>query len=346
MEVFLWLIAISSTVSGFELTVFNLNTLGNSYFDDLPIPSETEPYNVSSIKEETSKFLEDNYPNPALLFGFTNSLDDAQLVGFINPARKKKERFQGICDHLKNTRPDVVFLQEVWYQKDYNFLKQCLDGSGYQFSDFDPTCGHNPMSQLKCSGLVTLSQFPLEKEFWVPLRKGNDYGSLTNIRLYLEYALVRKALFHNIKVNGVSIDIVNTHLIPYYGHETENRILRRKQAKDICWVNKHRTFDLAILGMDMNDKKMTPVFKTFKRAGFVDLFNAKLKNPITFAHPDNNVVGENEEPATLDYIMIKEALMKNGIATIKEMKMETLKTDSGISFSDHETLSASFEVFI
>ena len=78
--------------------------------------------------------------------------------------------------------------------------------------------------------------------------------------------------------------------------------------------------------MDMNDKKMTPAFRTFKRAGFVDLFNAKLENPITFAHPDNNIVGENEEPATLDYIMIKDDLDDNGIVTIKEMKMETLKT--------------------
>ena len=208
------------------------------------------------------------------------------------------------------------------------------------------------MSQLKCSGLATLSQFPLEDEFWGNLRKGKDYATLTNVVLYLEFAITRKALFHNIKVNGTSVDIINTHLIPYDEDETENRALRKKQANDIRKIDKSRKYDLAILGMDMNDKKrtkenrLTPAFKSFKRTGFVDLFNFQLMNPITYGHPDNNMVGEGEEPATLDYIMIKESL-KDDISRvhIKEMKMETLKTDGGISFSDHEALSATFDIF-
>ena len=208
------------------------------------------------------------------------------------------------------------------------------------------------MSQLKCSGLVTLSQFPLEYEFWGNLRKGKDYATLILPALYLEFAITRKALFHNIKVNGTSIDIINTHLTPYYEDETENRALRKRQANDIRKFDKSRQYDLAILGMDMNDKKrtkenrLTPAFKSFKRTSFVDLFNFQLMNPITYGHPDNNMVGEGEEPATLDYIMIKESL-KDDISRvhIKEMKMETLKTDGGISFSDHEALSATFDIF-
>ena len=136
----------------------------------------------------------------------------------------------------------------------------------------------------------------------------------------------------------------NSHLTPYSKIETENRKLRKKQAKNICKIAKDRNYDFAILGMDMNDHKLTPAFRAFKKCGFLDLFNTNLKNPITFAHPDNNMVAKTEKPATLDYIMIKENM--NEMLTIKEMKMETLKTDSGVSFSDHEALSATFEVFI
>ena len=207
------------------------------------------------------------------------------------------------------------------------------------------------MSQLNCSGLVSLSQFPLKDEFWGNLRKGNDYATLASVPLYLEFAIARKALVHNIKVNGTSIDIINTHLTPYYKDETENRALRKRQANDIRKIVKGRKYDLAILGMDMNDKKrtkenrLTPAFKSFKRTGFVDLFNFQLMNPITYGHPDNNMVAEGEESATLDYIMIKECLKDELVVTIKEMKMETLKTDGGISFSDHEALSATFDIF-
>ena len=45
------------------------------------------------------------------------------------------------------------------------------------------------MLQLNCSGLLSLSQFPLEDEFWGNLRKGKDYATLANPALYLEFAI-------------------------------------------------------------------------------------------------------------------------------------------------------------
>ena len=207
------------------------------------------------------------------------------------------------------------------------------------------------MSVLECSGLVTLSQFPLEDEQWVNLSKGDDYATLTDLVLYAEYAVTRKALFHTIYINDVmmSTELINSHLTPYNKVETENRKLREKQAEDICEFSKGREYRpgvpvvISILGMDMNDQKISRPFRAFKRCGFADLFNSNLKNPITFAHPDNNMVSKTEKPATLDYIMIKDNM--NEMVTIKEMKMETLKTDGGISFSDHESLFATFEIF-
>ena len=96
--------------------------------------------------------------------------------------------------------------------------------------------------------------------------------------------------------------------------------------------------------MDMNDKKNSPAFQAFQNSGFVDLFNTQLLNPITYAHPDNNMVRDGEKPATLDYIMIKEK--RKGTVSIKRMGMESLKTEKGINFSDHEALFAALEIFV
>ena len=69
-----------------------------------------------------------------------------QLIAMLNPAKKKKERLEAICDHVKANSFDVVFLQEVWFKKDYDRLKTCLAGESYEFSSFDSECGTNPVS--------------------------------------------------------------------------------------------------------------------------------------------------------------------------------------------------------
>ena len=41
-----------------KLNVFNLNTWGSSYFEDLPIPSNEEPYDVESIRHTLIEVIE------------------------------------------------------------------------------------------------------------------------------------------------------------------------------------------------------------------------------------------------------------------------------------------------
>ena len=89
------------------------------------------------------------YPNPAMI-AFLKSLLSFQpttWIEMLNYARKKKKRFEAICNHLKTNRFDVVFLQEVWFKKDYDRLKTCLEGI-YEFSNFDSECGTNPVIML------------------------------------------------------------------------------------------------------------------------------------------------------------------------------------------------------
>ena len=208
------------------------------------------------------------------------------------------------------------------------------------------------MSVSKCSGLMTISKFKLRKERTASLPKGKDYltyNSFSDVTFYAEFGINRKILMHDIVVEGVRIRLINTHFSPY----EEFRQLRRKQAREVKRnFDKKGNFDVAILALDMNDppmvswetKKWTPAYKVLnEEVGFSDGFNNGY-NPITYADPNNSWSGNtDEEPQTLDYIMIKD---QRGKKTSKFVmfKFEDLKTESGISFSDHNSVTATIKI--
>ena len=59
--------------------------------------------------------------------------------------------------------------------------------------------------------------------------------------------------------------MVNTHLTPYDNKESQNRELREKQAKLICenLSTDPDGWDVAVLGMDMNDLPNSPAYNAF-----------------------------------------------------------------------------------
>ena len=199
---------------------------------------------------------------------------------------------------------------------------------------------------------MTISKFKLRKERTASLPKGKDYltyNSFSDVTFYAEFGINRKILMHDIVVKGVRIRLINTHFSPY----EEFRQLRRKQAREVKRnFDKKGNFDVAILALDMNDppmvswetKKWTPAYKVLnEEVGFNDGFNNGY-NPITYADPNNSWSGNtDEEPQTLDYIMIKD---QSGKKTSKFVmfKFEDLKTDGGISFSDHNSVTATIKI--
>ena len=167
------------------LNVFNLNTWAVSYFDDFPtqeketfpkisegfeakpsnLDSEVKPFNLTSAVESYLKFGEEFFRKQgfvsfltfkAILRLFQSFIQNDSLLQILNPALKKKERLDALCDHLNKNDFHVVFLQEIWYKHDYEFIKE-RTGKNYLITKFDPQCGStNPMTVLECSGLVTL----------------------------------------------------------------------------------------------------------------------------------------------------------------------------------------------
>ena len=167
------------------LNIFNLNTWAVSYFDDFPIQEketspnisedfeaksfnldfEAKPFNLTSAVQSYLTFGEEFFRNQGFVsvFKFKSIvrllklfIQNNSLVQLLNPALKKKERLDALCDHLNENDFHVVFLQEIWYKHDYEFIKE-QTGKDYLITKFDPQCGStNPMTVLECSGLVTL----------------------------------------------------------------------------------------------------------------------------------------------------------------------------------------------
>ena len=108
-----------------ELNIFNLNIWGVSYFDDdIPWSSINEKYNITSVRQSfvnvsisylelgsifainvltylKFQYLNESYPNPIMIPAIQKYVTDNALIGMLNSARKKSERLNSICNHLK-----------------------------------------------------------------------------------------------------------------------------------------------------------------------------------------------------------------------------------------------------
>ena len=201
--------------------------------------------------------MSENYPN-SLLLETIDLLPEETINAIINPAKAKKIRLEALCQHLNDENYDVVFLQEIWYEKDHEFLCQCTDHH-YEASDFSKHCGKPENSAfLICDGLMTLVRrraHDFDQLSGISLVNG-DHESETILPLYNEYFLKRKALVHDAKINGIEVRLVNVQLASFFDDpEQQNRVLRRQQAELICekLACKNGHYDLLILGMSMND---------------------------------------------------------------------------------------------
>ena len=235
-----------------KLRIFNLNTWAATYYDQ----GTTDPdFDVRLAKQEYIEFMTQNYPNPDLL-ATIDLLPDDIINKVINPAKDKKIRLEALCDHLNDENYDVVFLQEIWYEKDHDFMSQCTDHH-YEASEFTSHCGKPTTRYLVCDGLMTLVRrraYDFHRVPGITLVKG-DHRMETKLPLYHEYFLSRKALVHDAKINGIEVRLVNLQLSAFFNNPEQNRELRRGQAEMVCekLACKNGHYDLLVLGMSMND---------------------------------------------------------------------------------------------
>ena len=177
-----------------------------------------------------------------------------------DPGQKKStsQRMKKICEDIKKSNFDVVFLQEIWMVKYRSALKNCgypyiMDQKQYIGSKKEPSLA---------SGLMILSRHPIVKSmrFKLPHPKG-----LASFFLHGE-SLARKSLYlAQINVNGKNIWFANTHLVANYCDNDDwyncasYEGYRRKQTELIARiVETHSKNTPVVFGGDLNmgEKKL------------------------------------------------------------------------------------------
>ena len=90
----------------------------------------------------------------------------------------------------------------------------------------------------------------------------SDIASFIDFELFAQFQLTRKVLIVDVKIENTVIRLINTHLAPFSTTKKQNRQLRLDQAEFICDSAFHGTsWDLAIIGMDMNDTPDSTVYR-------------------------------------------------------------------------------------
>jgi len=181
-------------------------------------------------------------------------------------------RVERICDEIKRSQSDVIFLQEVWVREYREILKDCnfpysLDidtGVGLYKRVESGSIGSTVLRTISSllsvfispglgydSGLMILSKFPFEQnqvysklEFQV---NGNEDSFWDG-----EIAVMKGAVGVVINIRGKKVFLATTHLVANYGKEkyTKQRIDQLKQLK--LWIKEHSRGLPSIVGGDFN----------------------------------------------------------------------------------------------
>jgi endonuclease/exonuclease/phosphatase family metal-dependent hydrolase len=128
-------------------------------------------------------------------------------IPYITP--KPRLRLERLVKELEQLRPDLVALQEVWLEKDSDYLREKLQASGLSFSQrFAATS----LGSLGGAGLLLVSRYPLNSQQFQPFEAGN----WPHTPWHLDWLSHKGVLKTNVKTPIGTITFANTHLQATY----------------------------------------------------------------------------------------------------------------------------------
>ncbi|NXL44189.1 NSMA phosphodiesterase, partial [Podilymbus podiceps] len=158
-------------------------------------------------------------------------------------SKRRQERVQLIGDMLLREGFDLVLLQEVWSERDYNDLKAKLRGC-YPFS-------HYFRSGVIGSGLCVFSRFPiLDTLLYQYSLNGYPY-----MLQHGDWFCGKSVGLLVIKISGIIFNVYVTHLHAEYCREKDAYLPHRLvQAWELAQFIRHtsKAADVVLLGGDLN----------------------------------------------------------------------------------------------
>lgn len=259
-------------------------------------------------------------------------------------SKNRKNRIKAIAKFLSNSQYDVVCLQELWVDRDYNLIKD-------EVAEVLPY-SHYFYSGVTGSGICIFSKYVIEEVFFHQwplngyihkLHHGDWFGG-------------KGVGLCKLTVNNLSVNIYSAHLHAEYNRKSDeyeaHRILQAYDTAQFILLTSQGA-DLVVLAGDLNTLPGDLAYKLLTSIpGLVDAFDSadvprdheatceSLRNSYT----PSSLVKRKTQGQRIDYIMFHP-----GSKFQVEMKKYKLPLPDRVplhsfSYSDHEGVEATFEI--
>ncbi|TRY89662.1 hypothetical protein DNTS_021532, partial [Danionella cerebrum] len=270
-------------------------------------------------------------------------------------SKKCQERFALIGELLNQEQLDIALLQELWCEKDFQFLKQKLstfypyahlfkrqDGADESFCKFTNAL---VLSGFIGSGLAVFSRYRIHDAFLYQYSL-NGYPYMVQHGDWFGGKAVGKV---SLNIGGLNVYVFVTHLHAEYCREKDQYLPHRVvQAWELQQFIRHTSAgaDVVLLAGDLNMHPEDLGFRLLRLStGLQDSFSQTssfsgceggftLLSENPFTHPEDLTAFGGG--IRIDYIMFK------GSQEV-DISCESLSTTEGsVPYSDHEALTAHF----
>ena len=285
-----------------------------------PRLSRFESYNL----EQASESVPD-------LPGASTEDSDSQQLSFLTwnlhavPwSRSAEQRLLNASDEILELSPDVVFLQEVWRERQIRLLRSRLS-KRYTFAE--------PSSELhgwftRASGLVTLIRKP-----WRPTDvsferfqyEGWDWN-LTELDAFGDKGFLQV----EVEMRGTSFILLNTHLQSEYGEKKYEGVRRRQLRQLNERASAFSTEAIVVLGGDLNVLPEEALFQEVT-SHWVDLTEALRLD----CECGTRFLADGSESGWVDYLLARPLAAKNFRV---HRAWRILNEEPDVPYSDHHGL--------
>lgn len=261
-------------------------------------------------------------------------------------SKDKDERFQKICEIIKDEEYDVIVLLEVWNEKYRNIMiKKSLSTkyNNYYFSNGIGVYG----SGINGNGIIIFSKFDIIK------CKYHSYliNGIPHKFQHMDYYGGKGVGYLELSLLNQNIDLYVTHTHASYSKDCKDYYAcRTSQIYEFCeFVKDTHKNDLAIILGDFNTqegelpyKLLFCELKELQDSWLVCNGECNTITQSTYSSPDNTY--SYEQPQRLDYIFY----LSNNKSKMKwfSKSCDIIKyyTQSGKSLSDHFGLCTVFDI--
>ncbi|CAH0560466.1 unnamed protein product [Brassicogethes aeneus] len=259
-------------------------------------------------------------------------------------SKNREDRIRAIAEHLALGKYDLVSLQEVWSQDDFELIKEkCLGVLPYSHYFYSGVVG---------SGVCFLSRYPIEEVFF---HQWSLNGYIHKIQHGDWFGGKGVGLCH-LNVNNIKVNAYIVHLHAEYDRGNDEYLVHRVlQAYNTAQFIKQTSAyaDLVILAGDLNTEPTDLAYRIFTSvAGLTDSYykcqvpesmfatNLALQNTYT---PQSRV--KDKTPGIrIDYIMYHSSKTHDVVVKKYELPLSKPVENEHFSYSDHEAVHVDFGI--